>query len=142
MKHEEVTEKIIGVFYDVYNELGHGFLEAVYEEAMMIALTEAGLEVKRQAPIPIRFRGRNIGDYKADLLVGGKVLVELKAVRALASEHEAQTIHYLQATDIEIALLLNFGPRPQVRRFILDNDRKRSRTKASKESVSIREIRG
>jgi GxxExxY protein len=127
MKHEEITERIIGVFYEVYNELGHGFLEAIYEEAMVVALAEIGLQVDRQVPVPVRFRGRVIGDYKADLVVEGKVLIELKAVRRLEAAHEAQAIHYLRATDIEVALLLNFGAhRAELRRLILDNERKPS----------------
>jgi GxxExxY protein len=125
MKHEEITERIIGVFYQVYNELGHGFLEAIYEEAMVVALSDAGLRVERQVPVPVCFRGRVIGDYKADLLVESKVLLELKAVRRLEPAHEAQTIHYLRATHIEVALLLNFGAqRAELRRLILDNERK------------------
>jgi GxxExxY protein len=124
MKHEEITERVIGVFYQVYNELGHGFLEGIYEEAMFIALGEAGLRVQRQVAVPVWFRGRVIGDYKADLVVEETVLIELKAVRRLELAHEAQTIHYLRSTAIEVALLLNFGTRAEVRRLILDNDRK------------------
>ncbi|HEY6305191.1 MAG TPA: GxxExxY protein [Candidatus Angelobacter sp.] len=115
---------IVGVFYSVYNELGYGFLEVVYEEALAIGLTEAGLAVARQVPTPIWFRGRAIGDYKADLIVKGVVLLELKAAQALDSSHEAQTLNYLRATDIEVGLLLNFGPKPQFKRFVFENTRK------------------
>jgi GxxExxY protein len=83
MKHEETTEKIIGVFYEVYNELGHGFLESVYAQSMAIALSEAGLQVLQQAPITVRFRGQIVGDFRADLLVNNSVIVELKAARAI-----------------------------------------------------------
>jgi GxxExxY protein len=124
MLHHELTEKIIGVFYDVYNELGHGFLESVYETAMSIALEEKGLKVERQVEIPVWFRGRQIGTFFADLLVEGVVIVELKAVRSIDPAHEAQLLHYLRATEIELGLLLNFGVRPEIKRKIYDNPRK------------------
>ena len=127
LKHGVITDKIIGTFYDVYNELGHGFLESVYEEALAIALRETGLSVERQFAVPVRFRNRVIGEFFADLLVEHAVIVELKVARTLEHAHEAQLLHYLKATDFEIGLLLNFGTRPQFRRLILDNDEKRIR---------------
>jgi GxxExxY protein len=127
MKHEETTEKIIGVFYEVYNELGHGFLESVYAQSMAIALSEAGLQVLQQAPITVRFRGQIVGDFRADLLVNNSVIVELKAARAIENAFEAQAMNYLRATEIEIGLLMNFGPKPEFRRFIYDNERKSRR---------------
>jgi GxxExxY protein len=127
LKHHELTEKVIGVFFDVYNELGHGFLESVYEEALAVALGEAGLEVQRQVPVPVWFRRRQIGDFKADLLVDNKVLLELKAARTIDLAHEKQLLHYLRATDIEVGLLLNFGTKPQFRRLVCENERKRIR---------------
>ena len=127
LKHSELTEKIIGVFYDVYNELGHGFLESTYAEAMLVALEEAGLEAVREVGVPVWFRGRKVGQYFADLLVNNAVLLELKTARTLESAHEAQLLHYLRATDIEVGLLLNFGPRPQFRRLLFDNPRKKIR---------------
>lgn len=123
-KNREVTEKIIGVFFEVYNELGHGFLESVYEQAMVIALGQAGLAVKVQVPIAVYFRGRPVGDFKADLLVEDAVLVELKAARALEASHEAQLLNYLRGTAIEVGLLLNFGPKPEFKRMVFDNERK------------------
>ena len=123
-KHAELTEIIIGAFYEVYKELGVGFLEKVYQEAMMIVLRGKGLEVQCQVPVPVWFRGMRIGTYEADLVVAGAVLVELKAVKALDSSHEAQLLNYLRSTEIEVGLLLNFGPRPQVRRFAFENERK------------------
>jgi len=123
-KHWDLCHDIVGVFYAVYNELGHGFLEAVYEEALAIALTEAGMTVRRQVLTPIWFRGRTIGEYKADLIVNGVVLLELKAAKALDAAHEAQILNYLRATDMEVGLLLNFGPKPQFKRFVFENDRK------------------
>jgi GxxExxY protein len=125
MKHAELTEKIIGVFFEVYNELGHGFLESVCEGAMAIGLEEAGLQVERQVPIAIWFRGRNIGVFFADIVVEGSVILELKCARNIDPAHEAQLLNYLRATTIEIGLLLNFGLRPEFKRLIFDNDRKK-----------------
>lgn len=127
LKHSDVTEKIIGVFYDVYNELGHGFLESTYAEAMVVALEEAGFVVAREVPVPVWFRKRKVGQYFADLLVSKAVLLELKAGRNLESAHEAQLLHYLRATEIEVGILLNFGLRPQFRRLLFDNERKKIR---------------
>ena len=123
-KHENVTQRIIGVFFDVYNELGHGFLESVYREAMVIALESADLQVEKEFALEARFRGRVVGVFKADLLVNGCVIVELKALKELGSTHEAQTLNYLRAGILEVALLLNFGPEPQIRRLAFSNDRK------------------
>ena len=122
MKEAGLTDKIIRAFYNVYNTLGYGFLEKVYENAMVIELREEGLKVIPQAQIQVFYRGRVIGSYNADLLVDDMVIVELKVVRALAKEHEAQLLNYLKATPYEIGLLLNFGPRPQVKRKVFDND--------------------
>jgi GxxExxY protein len=127
LKHSNLTDKIIGVFYDVYNELGHGFLESTYKEAMALALTESGLANAREVPVPVWFRGRRVGQYFADLIVESDVLLELKASRTLESAHEAQLLHYLRSTDIEVGLLFNFGPRPQFRRLLFDNGRKKIR---------------
>jgi GxxExxY protein len=122
-----VTEKVIGVYYEVYNELGHGFLESVYEQAMLIALSEAGLHVARQLPITVYFRGQVVGEFRADIMVNNLVIVEIKAARTIESAYEAQIMHYLRATDVEIGLLMNFGPKPEFKRFIFDNERKSRR---------------
>jgi GxxExxY protein len=127
LRHSELTEKIIGVFYDVYNELGHGFLESTYAEAMVVALESAEVKVAREVPVPVWFRGKKVGQYFADLMVESSVLLELKAARTLESAHEAQLLHYLRATEIEVGLLLNFGVRPQFRRLLFDNERKKKR---------------
>lgn len=127
LKHAELTEKIIGVFFDVYNELGHGFLESVYELALGIALTEAGLKVRHQVPIEVWFRGHQVGDFKADMVVDDKVLLELKAARNIDLAHEKQLLNYLRATQIEIGLLLNFGVKPEFRRLVFENERKEIR---------------
>jgi GxxExxY protein len=116
--HEELSRQIIGCSFDVINELGAGFLESVYERALHIALTESGLAVERQKPIEVRFRSQVVGDFYADLLVEGKILIELKAVKAIAPEHQAQIINYLNATGISVGLLINFGnPRLEYKRF-------------------------
>lgn len=128
MLHHALTEKIIGVFYDVYNELGHGFLESIYETAMVIALREKGLTVEQQVEVPVWFRGNKIGTFFADLFVEGVVIVELKAVRSIDPAHEAQLLHYLRSTEIELGLLLNFGVRPEIKRKIFDNPRKSVRS--------------
>jgi len=123
-RHAELTRRIIGVFFQVHGELGYGFLESVYRSAMTVALSEAGFAVEREVELQARFRGRSIGTFRADLLVQGAVLVELKAARAIDSSHLAQLLNYLRCTVVETGLLLNFGPSPKVRRLILDNDRK------------------
>jgi GxxExxY protein len=124
LKHRELTEKIIGVFYEVYNELGHGFLESVYEKAFTIALTAKGLSVLNQIEIPVWFRGHRIGDFEADMLVERCVLLELKAGRALDSAHEAQLLNYLRATELEVGMLFSFGLKPEFKRLAYDNARK------------------
>jgi len=123
-KHENVTHRIIGAFFDVYNELGYGFLESVYQEAMAIALESGGLRVDQEFGLQARFRGQVVGVFKADLLINGCVIVELKALKELNSTHEAQALNYLRAGVVEVALLLNFGPQPQIRRLAFSNDRK------------------
>jgi GxxExxY protein len=124
-KYDDLTQRIIGIFYDVYNELGCGFLESVYREAMRLALSQAGLKVETEIPIPVRFRGEVIGIFRADLIVDGAVLIELKTCDALAREHQAQTLNYLKATNIEVALLMNFGPTPRFKRLVMDNEEKK-----------------
>jgi GxxExxY protein len=127
--HAELTGKVIGVFYDVYNELEFGFAEEVYHQAMVVALREAGIRIESKAKVPVYFRGRPIANYEVDILVEGLVILELKAASALDPAHEAQLLNYLRAADIELGLLLNFGSKPVVRRRIFDNERKRSRGK-------------
>lgn len=123
--YPELTDKIIGVYYDVYNEVGHGFLESVYSNCMYVALRSEGLSVAREVPIPVYFRGHDVGQFKADLVIEGCVLVELKAVQHLDRSHEAQVMNYLRGTQLEVALLLNFGgPKPQFRRFAFANENK------------------
>jgi GxxExxY protein len=107
--HEELTGKILEACFEVSNELGAGFLESVYQKALLIALHQKGLQARPQTPIKVFFRGEEVGEFFADMLVEGKVIVELKAVTALAKEHSAQVINYLKATGVEVGLLVNFG---------------------------------
>lgn len=109
LKHEEITAKILKACFEVSKELGAGFLESVYQNALVIALKQKGLQVQVQVPVAVMFRGENVGNFVADLLVEQKVIVELKAVTTLAPEHQAQVINYLKATGIEVGLLVNFG---------------------------------
>ncbi|MBE9547009.1 MAG: GxxExxY protein [Proteobacteria bacterium] len=123
-KYKELTEKIIKIFYMVYNKLGYGFLEKVYEKAMMIECKKEGIPVASQYPIKVLYENEIIGEYYADIVVDNKVIIEIKAARQLAKEHEAQLLNYLKATDIEVGLLLNFGPEPEIKRKVFSNIRK------------------
>jgi GxxExxY protein len=125
-KHEGITGTIIKAFYTVYNTLGYGFLERVYQASLAIEIRELGLTVAAEAPIQVHYRDRLVGDYYADLLVADKVLVEIKAAQTLTDAHEAQLLNYLKATPYEVGLLLNFGPKPQVKRRIYDNKHKKT----------------
>ncbi len=125
-KHSDITDRIIGAFFKVYNQLGYGFNEKVYENALAIELKNAGLEVVQQAPIEVYYAGQIIGDYIVDIAVNHVVIVELKAVRQLCEEHQAQLLNYLKPTQVEVGLLLNFGPKAQHLRVVFDNERKGS----------------
>lgn len=127
LKYFALTQQIIGVYYEVYNELGTGFLESVYQKSLALALELAGLAVCSRIDIPVWFRGHQVGQFEGDLLVEQCVLLELKAARALGSAHQAQLLNYLRATEIEVGLLLNFGPKPEFKRIAYDNSRKRIR---------------
>lgn len=120
-KHKDITEQIIKAFYNVYNTLGYGFLEKVYENAMFKELSEMGLNTVKQYPIEVFYKEEKIGQYFADLLVENKIIIELKAAETICEEHELQLINYLKATEIEIGLLLNFGKKPQFKRKIFSN---------------------
>jgi GxxExxY protein len=127
LKHRELTKTVIGVFFEVYNELGHGFLESVYQGAFEFALRAKGLAVCRKIEVPVWFRGEKVGDFEADVLVENRLLLELKAVRCLDAAHEAQLLNYLRATDVEVGILFNFGVKPQFKRFAFENSRKQRR---------------
>jgi GxxExxY protein len=125
LKHELITRSVIGCAFEVINELGCGFLESVYEKALLLALRQKGLSALSQHPVKVMFRGECVGDFYVDILVEGKVIVELKAVKAIAPEHQAQIINYLNATGIEVGLLINFGnPRLEYKRFTRSQDYK------------------
>lgn len=123
-KYKELTERIIKIYYNVYNTLGYGFLEKVYENAMMIEFRKANIPAASQDPIKVIYEEEVVGEYFADILVDRKVIVEIKATKSLIIDHEAQLLNYLKATDIEVGLLLNFGPKPEIKRKVFDNFRK------------------
>jgi GxxExxY protein len=125
MLHEEITEKIIHAFYRVYNTLGYGFLEKVYENAMAVELRKLGLRIKAQRSIQVRYGSEVVGEYFADLLVEDRIVIELKAAKMISDEHEAQLINYLKATEMEVGLLFNFGRKPEFKRKIFHNHLKK-----------------
>ncbi len=124
MLHSDITEKIIEAFYKVYNTLGYGFLEKVYENSVIIKLKQLGFSVEKQKKIKVYFEGNVVGEYIADLVVNKKVIIEIKAVEKLCEEHKFQLINYLKATNMEVGLLLNFGKKPEFKRVIFTKDRK------------------
>ena len=125
--HKELTDEIIKTFFDVYNELGYGFLEKVYRNSMYIELKYRGFQVMAQKQIKVYYKGSEVGEYYADLVVNDLVILELKAAEVLVKEHEWQLIYYLRGTNIEVGLLLNFGVKPEFRRKVFDNARKKLR---------------
>ena len=124
---EDLTRRIIGAFFEVYKRLGGGFAESVYEEALARELEEGGMAVDRQAQIPVHYRGEPVGRFRSDIVVNDAVLIEIKAREELYSVHRAQLLNYLRATSLEIGLLFNFGPRPQFKRLVFSNSRKKGR---------------
>jgi GxxExxY protein len=124
-KHKELTDKIIQAFYCVYNELGFGFLENVYQNAFYFELQNRGFKVEPQKAIDVYYQTQLVGKYKADLIINDLIILELKAVDYLVEEHELQLINYLKATNKEVGLLLNFGMKPEIRRKVFDNNRKK-----------------
>ena len=123
-KHSDLTEQIIGAFYSVYSVLGYGFLENVYVKALVIELKNRGINAQKEFPIEVYYAGQKVGEYYADLIVNDLVILEIKAVKSLIDEHEAQLLNYLKATPYEVGLLLNFGPKPETKRRSFDNTRK------------------
>ena len=124
MLHENITAKIIQAFYNVYNTLGYGFLEKVYENALVLELEELGCKAERQKCLKVYYHGSLVGEYFADVTVGDVVIVELKTSEVLRNDHEAQLTNYLRATEIEVGLLLNFGKKAEFRRKLFSNDKK------------------
>ena len=125
--HRELTEKIIGAFYDVYNTLGYGFLEKVYENALVLELHRLGLRVEAQKRLQVFYGDQIVGEYFADLIVEGLVILEIKAAIAMHEAFVAQLQNYLKATDIEVGIVLNFGPEPAFKRKAFSNSRKKAR---------------
>ena len=125
LKHSDITEQVIGAYYDVYNDLGHGFLERVYQNAMYFELLDRGLKVEAQKKVNVYRNGRLIGAYYADLLVNDTVIIELKAAATLTEAHEKQLVNYLKATKMEVGLLINFGLEPKFERKTWSNERKK-----------------
>ena len=122
--HSEISSKVLKAFYNVYNKLGYGFLEKVYENAMLIELKKIGLFAERQKPIKVYYDNELVGEYFADIVVNNCLIIELKAMENLCPEHEAQLVNYLKATEIEVGLLLNFGIETQQKRRVFTNDLK------------------
>jgi len=122
--HKDLTDIILKTFYEVYNELGYGFLEKVYQNSLLIELRNKGLNVIPQKKIKVYYKGNEVGEYYADLIVEDKIVLELKAVEYVVEEFENQLLNYLRGTDCEVGLLLNFGKKPEFRRKIYENKRK------------------
>ena len=118
------TEKILKAFYDVYNELGYGFLEKVYKNALFSELVNQGFNCRKEYPISVYYKGICVGEYYADIIIDERIILELKAVKSIQPEHLAQLTNYLRATKAEVGLLLNFGPLPEKKRLVFTNDRK------------------
>lgn len=123
--HQELTDQVIKAFYKVYNTLGFGFLERVYQNALFIELRNLGLQCETQKQIKVNYEGYEVGIYYPDIIVNDLLILELKAAESVVEEHELQLINYLKATEIEIGLLLNFGKKPEIRRKIFTNDKKK-----------------
>jgi len=124
MKYQELTENIIKAAYTVHNTLGYGFLEKVYQNALVIELAKRGIKADSEKPIKVFYEGQIVGDYLCDLIVDDKVILELKAVKELNDIHEVQLVNYLKATGVEVGLLINFGPSVKIKRRVFDNFRK------------------
>ena len=118
MKHSDLTAKIIECAYRVHNTLGFGFLESVYQNALLIELEKNGLQAGKEFPIKVFYGEKIVGDYVADIIVEGKVIIELKSVKDLHPAHEAQLVNYLKATGLEVGLLINFAESVQVKRKV------------------------
>ncbi len=121
MKHEEITSEVIGAFYNVYNKLGYGFLEKVYENALIVELRKNKIYCEKQQQVKVFYKGVEVGNYFADIVVEGVVILELKANKTLNKTDELQLQNYLKATDMEVGLLLNFGEEPEFKRKVFSN---------------------
>lgn len=124
--HKDLTEIIIGAYYNVYNTLGYGFLEKVYEKAFAVEIEELGLDFQLQQPIDVFYKNKKVGQYYADIVVENVIIIELKASETLCKEDECQLLNYLKATNKEVGLLFNYGKKPQFKRLAFSNNRKKS----------------
>ena len=138
--YKEKTDRILSAFYEVYNALGYGFLERVYQNALYQELTRKGFTCEAQKQIKVYYKGQEVGEYYADILVDKCIILELKACDRLCKEHELQLINYLKATDIELGLLLNFGEKPQVCRKVYTNERKENLRLSASSASSVCKI--
>ncbi len=141
LKHAGLTGQIIKAYYEVYNQLGYGFLEKVYENALIYFLRKHGIQAEQQRRLKVYYEGFMVGDYFADIVVENKIIVELKAAEKISKAHTAQLINYLKATYCEVGLVLNFGPEPDFKRRFFENENK-PHLKESAETSPIRSIRG
>jgi GxxExxY protein len=121
LMHGDVTREILGAFYQIYSALGYGFVEAIYQRSLPLALARRGVKAEREVPMKVTFLDTIVGDYRADLIVEGKVIVETKTAEKILPVHEMQLVNYLRATGINVGLILNFGPRPTFRRMFLSS---------------------
>ena len=135
--HEETTRSVIGGFLDSYNRLGYGFLENVCVGALMIELERRGHRVEREVPIPVHYEGIIVGTFRADLVVDGRIVVEVKAEAALTGVHQRQLRNYLAGSEYEVGIVVVYGIEPQFKRFIHTNDRKRLRNSVA---VSVKSV--
>jgi GxxExxY protein len=122
--HQQLTDSIIKTFYEVYNELGHGFLEKVYQNSLYLELKNKGFKVEAQKKISVYYKGIEVGEYYADLIVEDLIILELKAADCIVKDFENQVLNYLRGTNCEVGLLLNFGKKPEFKRKIFENIRK------------------
>jgi len=132
---QTLGQQIVGVFYEVYRELGHGFLESAYQRAMHIALSERGIHCEREVPVSVQFRGRIVGEYRMDLVANRAFVIECKTADKISPAHHAQLLNYLKATDYNLGLILNFGPKPSFKRLIYESARARDHSIVEKESA-------
>lgn len=128
--HKETGDKILKSFYTVYNKMGYGFSERIYENSLIVEMGKLGLRCDQQRRIPVYYENHFVGEYYADIVVNNAIILELKAVRAIIPEHEAQLFNYLRATEVEVGYVLGFGEKPQFKRILFTNDRKQFRNAA------------
>lgn len=126
LQYHQISTEIIGCFYNVYNVLGYGFLEKVYENALALELRKAGFVVQQQAPVVVFYDGVVVGEYFADLVVENKIILELKTAETINAAHKVQLLNYLKASQVEVGYVLNFGPKPTFKRYVFTKSPKRN----------------